>query len=354
MKQILVLFFIIALVAGCSVDKQNNEIRSDISGGTLKINENRKYSTLFPPTYKDVASSHIISQIHLGLVKFDSKTLAILPGIAHDWDVDNSGTIYTFYLNPNARFHDNACFPEGKGRIITTEDVKYTYTYLATQREKNRNFFGSVDKILGAKEYYKASANGTEGLSIEGIKVINDTTIQLTVDKPTQRFLFNLANIASSILAKEAVEAGLDYVGAGPFFIKELPKPKEPLILFRNENFFLVDDRGEKLPYLNNINISFIGSTKSELRMFVDDQLDIVFGLPNDYIIDILNDHIEKFESKPPLYILSKVEGSIHQKRSKYNLYKANIRNFYTNNLNVLDLSIVYFKEPGATEEQFK
>lgn len=354
MKQLAYLLVALAILAGCSAPKQQDEKRSSFAGGVLRINENRNFSTLFPPSFKDVTSSHIISQIHLGLVKFDSKTLAILPAIADDWEVDNSGTVYTFHLNTNATFHDNACFPDGVGRKVTAQDFKYTFTLLSTQSERNKNFFGSVDKILGAKEFYKASNTDTARKEIEGIKVLNDSTLQLILEEPTQRFLFNLANAAASVLAKEAVDAGIDYVGAGAFYLKELPKGEAPLLLHRNTRFFLKDLSNNNLPYLDSVRVSFIGSTKTELRLFTEDSLDVVFGLSNDYIVEFLSENIEKFESKPPKYILAKVEASIQQKRSQYNLFHSHIRDLYTNNLDKIDLSVVYIKAAELSEAQFK
>ncbi|MBK8805711.1 MAG: ABC transporter substrate-binding protein [Bacteroidales bacterium] len=346
---------IILLLVACSSINKNDKDKNSLYGGTLRVNENKQVTTLFPPTYKDIASSHVISQIHAGLVKFDTKTLAILPSIATDWELDNSGMVYTFHLNPEAYFHDNNCFPDGKGRKITAQDFKYTFTYLATQNDKNKNFFGTVDKIKGAKEYYKASATDSALTEIDGIKILDDSTLQLTLDEPSQRFLQNIANAAASVLAKEAVDKGIEHVGAGPFYIDNYTPNATSIVLLKNENFYLTDNNINKLPYLDSIKISFIGSTKTELRMFVDNEIDAVFGLPNDYIVDFLSEYIEQFEAKPPVYILSKVqEGTIQQKRGQYNLYHSFVRNLHTNYLDKIDFSTVYLKEPSIEEEQFK
>src|SRR3972149_4246251 len=51
-----------------------------------------------------------------GLVSFDPH-LNLTPDLAETWDVSKDGTVYTFHLRENARFHD--------GRSVTAGDVVY-------------------------------------------------------------------------------------------------------------------------------------------------------------------------------------------------------------------------------------
>ena len=53
-----------------------------------------------------------------GLVSFDPY-LNLTPDIAETWDVSPDGTVYTFHLRENARFHD--------GRIVTAQDFIYSW-----------------------------------------------------------------------------------------------------------------------------------------------------------------------------------------------------------------------------------
>ena len=55
--------------------------------------------------------------LYIGLVTF-SPNFAITPDAAKTWDVDSTGTIYTFHLRPNLFFSD--------GKPITAADFAYS------------------------------------------------------------------------------------------------------------------------------------------------------------------------------------------------------------------------------------
>jgi oligopeptide transport system substrate-binding protein len=352
MKYIFKLLSIILILSACDNHKKIN--RSVLSGGTLKINETENFVTLFPPATRDIVSSHIISQIHLGLVKYDVQDLSIKPAIAKSWKIDTSGTIYTFYLNTNAKFHDDGCFEGGIGRQIVAGDFKYTFEYLSKQNSNNKNFFGTVDRIVGAKQFYKESANNLSTLSLEGLQVINDSVLQITIEKPYELFIYNLASPACAVLAKEAIEKyGTSMtVGSGAFNLILPVTQNEPLFLARNDKFFMLDDEGFQLPYLDSVRFTFISSPKTEIRLFIENQLDLILGIGSEYINEFLDEHIDKFESNPPQYILNRSERL--SGRGEYNLFKANVNNFYTNKMENFDLSIVYFKQPIANDKRNK
>lgn len=357
MKNFLYILFIpiavgIVIFASCTGDKK---IKKDNNyGGTLRINETEFFRTLFPPEAKDVVSSHIVSQVYEGLVKYDAKNLSVLPAIAKKWDIDSSGTIYTFYLNNNVYFHDDRCFKNGKGRLVTANDFKYSFELLCTQSEDNTNFFSIFNKIKGAKKYFDASKDSKPDFDIEGIKVINDTCLQITIEQANPFFINFLANLAAVVLPREGIESygNKNYIGSGPFMIKELPKTNEPLYLIRNESYYKKDKKERELPYLDFIKISFISSAHKELSLFENDELDIIIGLSGDYISKFLDAHIKEFESDPPEYILYQQELASYE---SYNLLHSNVNSFFTNNMNYIDLSIVYFQEPipnsGKKEE---
>jgi len=343
-------FFLIITFAtfSCARMSSSQLNKSELAGGVIRYNESDGFATLFPPSVKDIVSTHIVNQIHLGLVKYDARTLTVLPGIADDWDIDNTGTVYTFKINPKAKFHDNECFVDGIGRNITANDFKFTFEYLSTQSENNKNFFGTVDKIKGAKEYYKESAGGSPLKNISGINVLNDSTLQLTIEKPYDLFIYYLANPSACVLAKEAIDTYGDKmtVGSGAYILKVYPKPNETITLIKNTQFFMIDEKGKSLPYLDSIYISFNNSQNAELRLFSENQLDFALNISSQHINDFLDTHISKFEKNPPEYILTKSERVAG--KSNYNLFSSKVQNFYTNKMDFLDFSIVYIQMPNG------
>ena len=348
MKNILYVLGLLAVLAGCTSDSEPPEEDESISGGCLKYNETQFLRTTFPQITKDVVSSHIITQVYEGLVKYDSKNMSVVPAIAKSWEKDSSGTVYTFHLHPDVYFHDNACFENGKGRKVTAADFKFTFHVLSTQTGEQKNFFGSIDKIKGAKNYYIASANEKPDFEIEGIKVIDDTTLELTIEKPSEIFLINLANFSASVIPKEGYEkyGNNCYVGSGPFYMEGIPEKDQAVTLFKNKQYYKHDNEGNRLPYLDSVKITFIKSATREIELFEKCELDIVMGLKTDLVTGFLEKHIDEFQSKPPKYILE-ASGVMDNLQ---NLRKSNVQNFFTNSQNYLDLSIVYFQDPVVEE----
>jgi len=350
-----ILIVLSAFLISCST-KNNDIIKHEIKEkkGTLRINENSYFVSLFPPSTKDIVSLNIVAQCYDGLVKYNTKTLEVIPAIAKSWDIDPLGVIYTFHLNKNVFFHDNDCFPNGKGRLVTAFDIKYTFEYLSTKSSDNHNFFGTVDKIKGAKKYYEASSKGKPSFGIDGIKIIDDATLQITLEAKNPLFLNYIATPTASILAKEAIEkyGNKCYVGTGAFMITSLPELNKPFFLICNPNYYRKSEDGKSLPYLDTVKITFEEATIKELEMFENGTLDVIVGLSNDYMPKFLEKHIKDFEANPPKYILNHSEET--STTELFNLLRSNVNNFHTNRMNYIDLSIVYLKEAKAKEEKQK
>src|SRR5689334_13225423 len=97
-------------------------------GGVFKVNESDYIKNLFPHNITDAISYRVANQVYEGLMKFNQADLSLIKGIAEDYSVDPSKTVYTFKLRKGVFFHDNECFPGGKGRELTAEDVKFCFT----------------------------------------------------------------------------------------------------------------------------------------------------------------------------------------------------------------------------------
>ncbi|MCU0429449.1 MAG: ABC transporter substrate-binding protein [Cytophagaceae bacterium] len=259
-------------------------------GGVFVVNESDYIKNLFPHNMVDAISYRVASQVYEGLMKFEQKDLSLKPAIAESYTVDSSQTVYTFKLRKGVFFHDDKCF-DGKGRELTSEDVKFCFTLLCTPSSNNQGF-SCFDNILkGAHEYYEAAKNGKPSFEVEGIKVIDPYTIQFTLVEPNSIFLNNLARPFTFIFPKEAhKEYGLEMrtkaVGTGPFQIQEIQEGNV-IVLKKNPNYYLSDADGNKLPYLNGIKVKFLREKKSELLEFKKGQLNMMYRMPTDYIIEI-------------------------------------------------------------------
>lgn len=262
-------------------------------GGMFRYNETEFLKSLYPLSITEVVGHRIITQIYEGLVSFNAKDLTIEPSLAESWTVDNTATVYTFKIRPNVFFHDDACFKDGKGRAVTAHDFEYCFNLLCTPDSKNNGFAFFRDIVKGATALYTSREKKTNEKVDWGVTALNDSTLQVTLEKPYADFLNRLALPFMSAFPKEAVDyykGDILYhtVGTGPFYLKAL-KTDEAVILARNEKYWGKDESGNQLPYLDAIKVSFIKEDKTDILEFQKGNLDMKYRLPFDMIDEILD-----------------------------------------------------------------
>ncbi|HIA10800.1 MAG TPA: peptide ABC transporter substrate-binding protein [Flavobacteriales bacterium] len=328
MKKVFIGMFLLALfVAACNEPTTTETAQKRVAkgnreyGGAFKVNERDEFQSLFPYGIIDAVSHKIASQIYEGLVTLNTKDLSIKLRIAESWELSEDGMVYTFQLKRGCYFHDDSCFPDGKGREIKASDFKYSFELLCTENINdsisNLMFARTFkDKVKGANAYYEASKNGKPDFDLAGINVIDDYTITITLNQPSASFIYILAYPAASVVAKEAVDKYGDMliVGSGPFAFEDYyeetdeltGEPVDYLILVRNKSYHGFDSLGNQLPYLDSIVISFYNSQKRELALFQEKNLDMILGLPAESVRDIVEQQITYFERKPPIFILER------------------------------------------------
>lgn len=199
----------------------------------------------------------------------------------------DGGTTWRFKLKPDVYFHDNACFPGGKGRTLTTDDVFYSLKRIADEKYKLENWWLLDNTILGFNAF-KDEQNGAEEFDydapVEGFRKINDLEFEIVLTKPVYRFLYILGMFQTSIVPREAVEYyGEDFsrnpVGTGPFIL-DTWVPKQSLTANKNPNYHPVlypergewssEDRRNRLHRAAGKRVPFVD--RVEFTMFVEEQ----------------------------------------------------------------------------------
>lgn len=266
-------------------------------GGKFKLSESEYIKNLFPHSIIDVYSYRVACQVYEGLFKFNQANLEEepMPALAESYEKDASGLVYTFKLRKGVVFHDADCFAGNKGRELKAEDIKYAFTRLCTQNAMNQAFTIFDGVVKGARAYYDASKDGkTPNIEVEGVKVIDDYTVQITLEKPNSLFISALARPETMIFPREAYEKygqemRIKAVGTGPYKIANVDDDIS-IILKKNENYYKKDQFGNVLPFIDEIDISFIKDKTTELFQFKQGNLDMMYRLPTDYIIEILDE----------------------------------------------------------------
>ena len=160
------LLFILAafLSIGCGKKSGGDELvelKGGIKGGGIFIaNETENIRSLDPVGINDVVSHHVAHQIYDLLVDLDTN-LQLRPMLASRWDISPDGLTYTFHLRNDVTFHDNACFPGGKGRKFIASDVEYSFKRVLDPRTGSLGFDFYKNYVEGAKEYNEEITKAT-------------------------------------------------------------------------------------------------------------------------------------------------------------------------------------------------
>lgn len=127
-----------------------------------------------------------VGDLHRGLVVLDPD-LQVRPALASDWQVNADASVYTFFLNPSARFHN--------GRPVTAEDVVFSWERAASPELASPTVMTYMGDIAGLAAYHAGQAE-----SIAGLEVIDERTVQVTLAAPRLTFLYKLAYPVSWIV----------------------------------------------------------------------------------------------------------------------------------------------------------
>ncbi len=308
MKKVVLSFVVISvmLLASCGGgensttenDGQNANLNGD-KGGSLDFAITEKYHTLDPIKVTSVVSFHIVSQIYEPLLRFDEKDLSLQPLLAESWSISEDNLVHTFQLKKGIHFQDNACFEGGKGRELKSADVVYSFNRIYSSTEKNYAYSLFKNTIKGGEDYRSS------GGEITGIKAIDDYTIEFTLNHPSSNFIALLATVSSAIVPKEAIEKNA-VAGSGPFVYNKANDKETAITLSKNQNYHISDKKGNKLPYIEAVAFNYVKSGQDQLDMFMNDQLDVITGIPPESIKDIVESQIADFQDKPVKYVLGR------------------------------------------------
>ena len=193
----------------------------------------------------------------------------IVPSLAESWDISDDGLEYTFHLRQGVKFHN--------GNDFTAEDVAYTFHRMLTVEGGVNTEF--IDQIKGADELLAGETD-----TLEGVEVVDDYTIKVTLKEPFAGFLASISSPGVSIYDSEATEAAGDQFGmdpavtfgTGPFEFSSWSFNNQ-LVLTRNEDYW------KGASGLPGVVIKIIPDTETQSMMFESGELDI---LDLDYAAD--------------------------------------------------------------------
>lgn len=298
-----VILLLAVVVGGCGTrgEQPVAELRPAAGGrnygGIFRVNETGELRSLDPVRINDATSSHIAEQVYDRLVTLD-ENLELRPDLAERFEISPDGKVITYYLRRGVYFHDAACFPDGKGREMTAEDVRYSFTRVCDFRTGTLGFDYFNGKLEGAAEYFEATKRAAKGgelspADVSGLVVVDKYTIQFRLTQPFAPFEYYPALSQCFIHPKEAVEHfGAEFfknpVGTGPFIFSSW-QPDRQLVLVRNAKYWRSDEHGNQLPYLDSVRFTFMKDDKLQLLEFRQGNLDESYRIPSEFFGEIVS-----------------------------------------------------------------
>jgi peptide/nickel transport system substrate-binding protein len=243
----------------------------------FRYNQSSGIASLDPAFAKDQSTIWSCNQLYNSLVQLDDD-LNTQPSIAKSWEISEDGMTYTFHLRSDVQFHNNECFKNAKGRNVKAADVVFSLRRVIDPKVASPGAWIFNNKVD----------------TLEPFKAIDDSTFQLKLVKPFRPMLGILSMQYCSVVPEEAIKMyGADFrshpVGTGPFMFKNW-KEGTALVLVKNKNYFEKDDKGNSLPYLDGIKISFIDNKKTEYLSFKQKELDFINSIDASYIDEVLDE----------------------------------------------------------------
>ncbi len=169
--------------------KDSDPLSNKEKGGILK----RLWAdpaTLDPHLVTDTTSAGLVVELFSGLVSLNS-SLEIVPELAESWEISDDGKVYTFKLRDGILFSD--------GSPITARDFKWSFERAAHPDTESPVSSIYLEDIVGSIEVIDGDGSITD---ISGVKIIDDSTIQITIDAHKSYFLAKLTYPTAYILKK--------------------------------------------------------------------------------------------------------------------------------------------------------
>lgn len=293
------------------------------SGGELRLMESEIYRNLLPSSIEETVGYRIVSQIHNSLLKMNANNLNIEPCIAKSWEVNDEQTKYTFHLRNNIYFHEDKCYENKQSSQLKAEDVVFTFELLCG-RLYNGGYNLLLNNLIGSRDFYEKKKD-----HIEGIKTINDSTVVFELIEPAPSIVYLFASTKTSIISKVAFEKyGSDFtVGCGAFKFNGLSEDSSFIYLTKNQDYFMYDKSGNKLPYLDSVTIMINHEGKDPTSLFIENDIMILYDVTENKVEELFVEFNDKFQTKKFILDRKAILGT--------DCYEFNISKPPFNNLNV-------------------
>jgi ABC-type transport system substrate-binding protein len=208
-------------LAGCSNDPNPaplHERRADGSPWVVRYTYNtEEIRSLDPQVMYDQVSRRVLEPVQDTLLTYHvmkTDPYELVPLLLEEVPqhaTNPDGTVtYLCRLKQGILFHDDPCFPNGKGRELIAADVQFAFQRLCDPAVGSPIFATLAEYITGMNEAFAAAkAKGKfdyDHITVRGIEVLDPHTFKIHLLKSYPQILYWLAMHFTTPVAREAVE----------------------------------------------------------------------------------------------------------------------------------------------------
>jgi peptide/nickel transport system substrate-binding protein len=248
-------------------------------GGTLTIAAQTPATAMNPMIVDDGGGLCMLAQTGEFLTFDNNMALRLEPMLASKWTPNHDGSVWTFTLRPNVKFHN--------GQPLTADDVVYTFQQLANPK----NASNALSTFTGV-------------LSPSGVRAVDPTTVEFHLESPNGNFPYIVSSDNYNAII---VPKGTDYskwqstfVGTGPFKLQSYTTNV-------GANFVANPDYWGPKPYLDGVQFKFYDSQAPQILALQGGSVEAIAQFVPTGADAILND---------PSYKIIKLKSSNHRELS--------------------------------------
>ena len=250
-------------------------------GGTLTSATISEPLTLNLAIANDASSSGVLGYLFEGLTETSWLTDEVEPALAESWEGSEDGLTWTFHLRNDVSWHD--------GEPFTAHDVDFTFNRIIY----NHDIPASSRPAFHFRFLDEESGEWKEEPMT--VTALDDYTVECVLPGPFAPFL---RSMGTAIYPKHILEKHVDdgtftstwdidtdpaeIVGTGSFTIASY-EPGERVVMRRNPGYWLKDDTGNSLPYLDEIVHVIVPDLEAELAKFLAGESDVHGVLGEEY-----------------------------------------------------------------------
>ena len=229
----------------------------------------------------DASSSGVLGYLFEGLTETSWLNDEVEPLLAESWERSDDGLTWTFHLRQDVKWHD--------GEPFTAHDVDFTFNRIIYNHDipassRPTFHFRLLDEETGEWEEEPMT-----------VTALDDYTVECVLPGPFAPFL---RSMGTAIYPKHILERHVDdgtftetwdintdpaeIIGTGPFSIG-VYEPGERVVMRRNPGYWLTDDAGNSLPYLDEIVHVIVPDLEAELEKFLEGEADVHGVLGEEY-----------------------------------------------------------------------